>query len=444
MKIAATFLALTLATAALADAVEEVRQAEIGFAKAFADRDKAKFFAYVADDAVFMGGLATQRGKDAVVKRWSRFFDNVSVAPFRWGPERVEITGGGKIGFSMGPIYDAEGNHGGYYSSIWQKQGDGTWKVIVDGPGSPPASLAENAAKLEEGYVTTPDGVKLYYRKLSGGSPVTLIVPLDFVLYEPLQQFADVATIITYDLRNRGKSFPTTDVNTLTIDQDVADLETIRAHFKADKFIPLGFSYLGKVVAMYASRNPEHVTRVIQLGPAANRMADFPRTMEQEFGASAEDVKKWKELQAAGAMEKDPRAFCEAQARVMSSYLVGNPARASKDVSFCAHENEWPVNFNKTFATLWPSIEQASLPADELKKITVPVLVIHGDKDRNAPFAGGRAWASSLPDARLVTIPGAAHAAWRDDPVAVFGSIRHFLRGDWPLGSAVVPAPRRP
>jgi len=435
MKPTAVLLTLLLATTAFADAIEEVRQAEIGFAKAFADRDKAKFFSYVADDAVFMGANNTLRGKPQVIERWSRFFDNVPVAPFSWGPERVEVTADGKIGFSMGPIYDAQLNHGGYYSSVWQKQADGTWKVIIDGPGNPSAPLPQTAAKLEEGFVTTPDGMKLYYRKLGGRSPVTIIAPLDFVVHEPLQQFADVATIITYDLRNRGKSSRATDVKTLTIDQDVADLETIRAHFNVDKFVPVGFSYLGKVVAMYAVRHPEHVARVIQLGPAANRMADFKREPDQDFGAAAEDVKKWQEMRAAGAMQKEPRAFCEAQGKVMNFYLVGNPARASSDVSFCALENEWPVNFAATFETLWPTIEKASLSADELKKITMPVLVIHGDKDRNAAFEGGRAWAAALPDARLVTVPGAAHVAWRDDPVAVFGAIRHFLRGEWPLSS---------
>jgi len=440
MKIAALLLTLTFAVPALADAIEEVRQAEIGFAKAFADRDKVKFFSYVADDAVFMGANNTLRGKQQVIERWSRFFDNVPVAPFSWGPERVEIAAGGKIGFSMGPIYDAQLNHAGFYSSVWQKQGDGTWKVVIDGPGNPPAPLPQTAAKLEEGFVTTPDGVKLYYRKLGAGSPVTIIAPLDFVVHEPLRQFADVATIITYDLRNRGKSSRTTDVktltiSTLTIEQDAIDLETIRAHFKVDKFIPVGCSYLGKVVAMYAAQHPERVARVIQLGPAANRMADFKREPEREFGAAAEDVTKWQEMRAAGAMQKEPRAFCEAQGKVMNFYLVGNPARASSDVSFCALENEWPVNVAATFETLWPTIQQASLSADELKKITMPVLAIHGDRDRNAAYEGGRAWVAALPDARLVTVPGAAHVAWRDDPVAVFGAIRHFLRGEWPLGS---------
>ena len=150
MRFFTVLLASVLCLPAFAGGVEEVRQAEIGFAKAFADRDKAKFFSYVADDAVFLSALGTLRGKAEVIERWSRFFDGVPVAPFSWGPERVELTSHGTIGFSMGPIYGSNGKHGGYYSSIWQKQKDGTWKVIVDGPGNPSAPLRETAAPLEE------------------------------------------------------------------------------------------------------------------------------------------------------------------------------------------------------------------------------------------------------------------------------------------------------
>ncbi|MEO8379050.1 MAG: alpha/beta fold hydrolase [Acidobacteriota bacterium] len=434
IRTAATLLALTLTFSLFADATEDVRQAEIGFAKAFADRDKAKFFSYVAEDAVFTSALGTLRGKTQVMSRWSRFFDGVVVAPFSWGPERVEVTAGGTIGFSMGPLYDGQGQHGGYYSSIWQKQGDGTWKVILDGPGSPPASLPENGVPFEEGRIATADGVQLYYRKVGGG-PITLIVPLDFMVHDAFRQFADVATVISYDLRNRGKSSRAQDVKTWTIARDVEDLETVRAHFKVEKFIPIGFSYLGKVVAMYTAAHPEHVSRVVQLGPAANRLQDEIRQAEEDFGAPAADVKKWDEMRAGGATATQ-RELCEQMWVVMAYRMVGDPRHASRfDRSFCALENEWPGNFQTTMATLWPTIEQAKLSADELKAITVPVLVIHGTKDRNASYSGGRKWAAALPDARLVTVDGGAHASWLDDPVVVFGAIRHFLRGDWPLGA---------
>jgi len=71
----------------------------------------------------------------------------------------------------------------------------------------------------------------------------------------------------------------------------------------------------------------------------------------------------------------------------------------------------------------------------DVPKITMPVLTIHGTKDRNAPYGGGREWAMKLPNARLVTVTGGAHASWLDDPVTVFTSLREFLRGNWPASS---------
>src|SRR5215467_10622757 len=71
-----------------ADRDDEVRATEIAFAKAFADRDVKKFFAYLADDAQFLGRSNTMHGKQEVIAGWSEFF-KAAVAPFRWQPERV-------------------------------------------------------------------------------------------------------------------------------------------------------------------------------------------------------------------------------------------------------------------------------------------------------------------------------------------------------------------
>ena len=424
---------------ALADPAQEVFAAESAFAKAFADRDKTKFFSFVGDDAVFLNPLGTLRGKEQVMKGWARLFEGTQ-PPFSWGPERVEITSGGRIGFSMGPIYDPMGKHAGYYSSIWEKQSDGSWKVIVDGPGNPVAPLPEHSAKLEEGDLTTPDGVKLHYRKLTGG-PVTLIVPLDYALHDAFRQFADIATVISYDPRNRGRSSRSADEATWTIEQDLRDLETVRAHFKVEKFIPVGFSYLGKLAVNYAAAYPQHVSRVVQLGPGANDFTSAGAPDRSPTGVPAEDEKAVETLRAAGAAEKKPREFCEAFWKVFRYVMVGDPKYASRyDMTGCEHENEWGVNFNRTFAKLWPTIQASKLSEAELKKVTMPVLTIHGTKDRNAPYEGGRRWAAELPNARLVTIDGAAHASWLEDPVTVFGAIRHFVRGEWPMQAAKVTA----
>ena len=134
--------------AASADPADEVRQSETAFAKAFADRDREAFFRFVADDATFLGPKETLAGKSEVVKVWARLFA-AKVAPFRWAPERVVVSAGGMLGLSTGPVFDRDGKRIGTFSSVWQKRGDGAWKVVFDGPGSPPPCTAIEAKEAK-------------------------------------------------------------------------------------------------------------------------------------------------------------------------------------------------------------------------------------------------------------------------------------------------------
>ncbi|MEO8433178.1 MAG: nuclear transport factor 2 family protein, partial [Acidobacteriota bacterium] len=120
------WVVLAWAGASAAAGADQVRQAETAFAKAFADRDQAKFFALVADDATFLSPTDTLSGKAKVREVWSGFFGDAK-PPFNWRPERVVVNGAGDIGLSTGPVLDPAGKHVGNYSSIWQKQKDGSW-----------------------------------------------------------------------------------------------------------------------------------------------------------------------------------------------------------------------------------------------------------------------------------------------------------------------------
>lgn len=412
--------------------VEQVRQAEIAFAKAFADRDKAKFFSYVANDATFLSGLTTSRGKEQVIERWSRFFTTPE-APFSWTPDRVTISSDGTLGLSTGPVYDPKGNHVGDYISTWRKQADGTWKILFDSTGPGPAPLPEYVVPFEEGFVAADDGLKLHYRKIGRG-PLTIIAPLDNLLHDHLKQFADIATVITYDPRNRAKSERSKDLSTSTIQQDVRDLEAVRRHFKVERFMPVGFSYLGMMVVLYALEHPDHVVRVVQLGPAFPGMrGEMPKL--EEFGTEA-DRKRLDELRAAGAYEKSPREFCEAYWKVFRYLFLGDPKHDSRfDLSFCALENEWPVHVDVHFQKLLASAANLGLTDEKLRTLKVPVLTIHGTRDVVAPHAGGARYASTFREGSLVTVEDAGHMLWLDDPATVWAAVRHFLRGEWPLGA---------
>jgi ketosteroid isomerase-like protein len=120
----------------LVDPTAQVRAAETAFAKSMADRNLAAFTALLADDTVFWGGKGALRGKAAVAADWKRFFDGPS-APFSWAPAEVEVLTSGNLGFTSGPVYDPKGNRIGTFNSVWQRQADGTWKIVFD-KGCPP------------------------------------------------------------------------------------------------------------------------------------------------------------------------------------------------------------------------------------------------------------------------------------------------------------------
>ena len=125
--------------ASAADRTDEVRATEIAFAKAFADRDAKKFFSYLADDAQFFGRQKTMRGKQEVIANWSEFF-KPAVAPFRWQPDRVVTNAAGDLGFSSGPVFDEAGVQIGTFTSIWTRQSDGSWKILIDGGSACPTT----------------------------------------------------------------------------------------------------------------------------------------------------------------------------------------------------------------------------------------------------------------------------------------------------------------
>lgn len=118
------------------DLAAQVREAETAFAKTMADRDLDAFRSFLAEGAVFISGAKALRGRDAIVEGWKAYYEGTE-APFSWRPETVEVTGSGDLGLSTGPVFNPAGDRVGTYVSTWQRQRDGSWKVVLDG-GCPP------------------------------------------------------------------------------------------------------------------------------------------------------------------------------------------------------------------------------------------------------------------------------------------------------------------
>jgi ketosteroid isomerase-like protein len=109
---------------------DQVRAAETAFAKSMADRDLAAFTRMLAPDAVFVQD-PDLRGPAAIVAAWRGYFDGPT-APFSWAPDTIAVLDSGHLALSSGPVLAPDGRRIGTFNSVWRRERDGKWLIVLD------------------------------------------------------------------------------------------------------------------------------------------------------------------------------------------------------------------------------------------------------------------------------------------------------------------------
>ena len=289
------------------------------------------------------------------------------------------------------------------------------------------------AESVQEGFISTADGVRLFFRQVGSG-PSAVIIPNGFHLFDDFKHFAGRRKLIFYDVRNRGFSDTVADDARLErgIHNDVEDLDAVRRHFGIERINVLGHSYIGLMVGLYAVKHPAAVNRALLIGPMQpNAGKQYPAHLTGGDDTLAEVLSKLAQMQKEGP-PADPVQACKNFWAVLRKIYVTNPADADKiKWDRCELPNE--RNSLKYFSgKILPSIQKLHFSAEDFTGMKAPVLIIHGTRDRSSPYGGGRDWALMFPDARLLTVDNAAHAPWIEAPSPVFEAIESFLDGKWP------------
>ena len=110
---------------------EQVRRREIAFAKTMADRDVAGFASFLSKEAVFISNSGVLRGAKQVTDGWKSLFEGAP-APFSWEPEQVEVLDSGALAMTSGPVRDPSGKRVGTFNSVWRREADGRWLIVLD------------------------------------------------------------------------------------------------------------------------------------------------------------------------------------------------------------------------------------------------------------------------------------------------------------------------
>lgn len=282
--------------------------------------------------------------------------------------------------------------------------------------------------KPGEGYFAMNDGVRLYWRSLGDGP--TVVVPNGLYFLDDLARLGDRWRLVAYDPRNRGRSDAVAETAVLGIDRDIEDLEAVRAALGLERLTLVGHSYVGWTIAHYAQRFPRCVRGLVQIAPLAmDPKGQYPPEAEQAGDEVAGEVFARLAVVQRETEGLDPQERCERIWSVLRRLYVTEAADAERiRWGRCELPNE------RAFMRYWtgvllPSIERNAQPAEAYAVITAPVLVVHGKRDRSAPFGGGRDWAAAFPKGRLFALERAGHAPWIESPDKVLGEIEAFLAG---------------
>src|SRR5208337_4694343 len=121
---------------------------EARFAKDVAERGGAAFADWFAEDGVALGnGAVPLVGRVAIAKsaNWSPKSYQLT-----WTPTDASMGPSGDVGYTWGHFEghskDANGNPvtiTGRYITIWRKQSDGSWKVVLDAGANEPAAAGD-------------------------------------------------------------------------------------------------------------------------------------------------------------------------------------------------------------------------------------------------------------------------------------------------------------
>ncbi len=288
--------------------------------------------------------------------------------------------------------------------------------------------------KTTEGHIRTPDGARLYYRRLGRG-PRTLVIPLAAWWGAQADVLADRMDIVLYDPPGRGRSDPSGEDTPSGLEHGLAALEAVRRQLGLERISLMGWSFLGALVVLYAAAHPEVVERIVQVGPLVPSRDPYWDEWMARYAARARRLQSLGLLATSAGSGPDPSSEeRHVRSRLVATVLPQLGDLSVADTIVSAVGTDLPNERPDALAQLLPRM-MATLGDWDFRKaarsVRAPVLTIRGSEG-NIPLSGCREWVAVLPAARLLDIEGAGHYPFYECPDRFFPPVAEFIAGKWP------------
>jgi non-heme chloroperoxidase len=252
------------------------------------------------------------------------------------------------------------------------------------------------------GYATSKDGTKIFYKDWGAGSPVVFSHgwPLNGDVWDPQLHFmaSNGFRAVAHHRRGHGASSQPWDGNTMDdyADDLAAVIETLDLH----DVVLVGHSTGGGEVVRYVTRHgSDRVRRLVLVGAIPPLML---RTTDNPNGTPIEvfDGLRAQVLADRSQLWKD----------LSSPFFGANRPESTVSQGTC--DEFWLMGMAVGLKAAYDCIEQFSETDfnDELTRIDVPTLLIHGDDDQIVPIeASAQLAAQLIKGAELKVYPGGSH-----------------------------------
>jgi non-heme chloroperoxidase len=269
-------------------------------------------------------------------------------------------------------------------------------------------------------FITTADGTEIYYTEQGTGQPVLLSHgwPLSSDAWQlELKLLADAGyRAIAHDRRGHGRSSKTYQGNDM--DTYARDLAELVEALDLQDLVLIGHSTGGGEVVRYAAQHGgSRVAKVITAGAVPPVMLKSDTNPEgtpiEAFdgiraGVLADRSQFWKDLSEA--------------------FFGAN--REGSAVSQGAKDDFWRQGMLVNLAAAYDCVKAFSETdfTEDLRALTVPILIAHGDDDQIVPIdAAARKTIDLVEDGTLKVYPGAPHGIYGDYQAALDADILAFI-----------------
>jgi non-heme chloroperoxidase len=275
--------------------------------------------------------------------------------------------------------------------------------VRHDGPGNSGIYIEDKIRRRQMSYIKTKDGVEIFYKDWGSGQPIVFSHgwPLSADDWDNQMLFflKQGYRVIAHDRRGHGRSSQVADGHDM--DHYADDLAAVTAHLDLKNAIHVGHSTGGGEVVHYLARHGES-----RVAKAAIISAVPPLMVKTPANPLGLPKSVFDDLQAQLAANRSE--FYRALP-VGPFYGFNRPGVKSSEAVI---QNWWRQGMMGGAKAHYDGIVAFSQTdfTEDLKKINVPVLVMHSEDDQIVPYvAAGPLSAKLLKNGTLITYKGFPH-----------------------------------